>query len=166
MMGVRRLLAATGAAVLLLGVGVSFGSVQAQKPARVTVCHNGDDGIELIRVADRAVPALLANGGGLPGGSAGEGFVYGEDCSLVPVAVAGPLEQWCDDEGGTFSTGFSVVSYLARCELTGVAPEDVNAKTSAYSAICLQQPGAFGTGSTGNSDGDLAVLCDGSEPLS
>jgi hypothetical protein len=84
---VRRLVGVTAAAVLLLGVGVSTGSAQAKQPERVTVCHNGDDGVKAITVAEKAVPAIVANGGGLPGEPAGEGFTYGEDCALVPVKV-------------------------------------------------------------------------------
>jgi hypothetical protein len=114
MMRVLRVsVAVAGAAVLFLGLGA--GSVQAERPERVTVCHNGDDGIQAIRVAQRAVPALLKNGGVLPGASAGTNAVYGDDCSIVVIS----LSEWCAREGGSFASGPSGPDFF-RASCAGV----------------------------------------------
>ena len=88
------------ATVLIAGAVAITPSVTEAKNGngqeQVDVCHDGDDGIELITVAEPAVDKLLARRDVLPGDSAGPNYAYGTDCSLVPV----PL----DYEIETFST--------------------------------------------------------------
>jgi hypothetical protein len=62
--------------------------------ARVDVCHydRDADAFKLVTVAAAAVPALLRNGGGLPGGEVPgmEGYTFDEACAPLPDAPPVP----------------------------------------------------------------------------
>lgn len=161
-MGVRRVaVAATGAALLFVGVGIGAGPVEAKRPARVTVCHVSDEGVKAITVAERAVPALLARGSALPGDPAGDNAIYGEDCSIVPVAVAGPLEQWCDNEGGTFTPGV-----VAKCDDVFLGTEEAwLALIDSWNSSCFAQGGNIAISEFQSGSGVARFECFGTDPL-
>jgi hypothetical protein len=121
------------------------------KPDKVTVCHNGDDGIKAITVAASAVAALLARGDTLPDDG---------ECSIA--AEPGPLEVLCAD--GTFTNGQrDSGGYFAECEIAWELPRDVDF-IAGWDMECASKSGT--TYFVDDNPGPRALICEGPNPLS
>lgn len=88
----RRTTLALAALSLVAVAAVAWTGLAGAEPApKVDVCHLGDEGYELINVSENALPAHRAHGDALPGEPVPgmPGKIFGEDCSLENVALAG-----------------------------------------------------------------------------
>jgi hypothetical protein len=84
---------------------------------KVDICHFGDEGAyHQINVSEKAIGAHLAHGDGFAGDAVpgAEGFVFGEDCSLVAAAVD-PIVPGCYGS----STGFNDLRYIGPADTAG-----------------------------------------------
>jgi hypothetical protein len=78
---VKKLLITAG--LLLSVLAIPIAAVEA-KQKKVSVCHDGDDGIELISIAEPAVAAHRAHGDNVVGDRLPDGSVVAADCTLLP----------------------------------------------------------------------------------
>jgi hypothetical protein len=113
----KRILVPTSGLVLAVVASAALTAPTQAAWGKVDICHFGDEGAyHQINVSEKAIGAHLAHGDGFAGDAVpgAEGFVFGEDCSLVTVTVDPiPLDCYVS------STGFNDLRYIGPPDKAG-----------------------------------------------
>lgn len=96
MKSVRILLSVAALSAAAVGLTVTPASAGQTKS---DVCHGGDDGIELISIADPAIDSHIAHGDAQPGDVLDDGGILQDDCSIEYAT----MEGFCGSLGGVYS---------------------------------------------------------------